>query len=63
MLLQAAEEALRELCGDKLDAAYMGNAPCGFYKYKFPKSVADASGVVGAKVSQLITLLQSSLSV
>ena len=55
MWLQAAEEALRELCGDKLDAAYMGNAPCGFYKYKFPKTVAEEAGVVGAKVSKLFT--------
>ena len=29
----------------------MGNAPCGFYKYKFPKKVADEVGAVGAKVT------------
>ena len=52
MCLQAAEEALRELCGDKAEAAYMGNAPCGFYKYKFPKKVQDEVGAIGAKVTE-----------
>ncbi|XP_061388338.1 large ribosomal subunit protein mL46-like [Musca vetustissima] len=45
---QAAERIVREKCGDQLDLLFYGNAPCGFYKYKYPASVRDQS--VGAKV-------------
>lgn len=47
-LRQAAERIIKERCGDSVQAQVYGNAPCGFYKYKYPKSVQmDA---VGAKV-------------
>ncbi|XP_065359431.1 large ribosomal subunit protein mL46 [Calliphora vicina] len=45
---QAAERVLREKCGDQLDVQFYGNAPCGFYKYKYP--VAARENSVGAKV-------------
>lgn len=45
---QAAERVLREKCGDKMIVQFYGNAPCGFYKYKYPASVRDQS--VGAKL-------------
>lgn len=45
---QAAERVLREKCGDKLEVQFYGNAPCGFYKYKYPAAARDQS--VGAKV-------------
>jgi len=37
------------LCGTKLKTMFMGNAPCGFYKYKYRDSNA-ASDAVGVKV-------------
>ncbi|KAI8118775.1 mitochondrial, 39S ribosomal protein L46 [Lucilia cuprina] len=45
---QAAERVLREKCGDKMSVQFYGNAPCGFYKYKYPAAARDQS--VGAKV-------------
>nr|CAH7728001.1 unnamed protein product [Callosobruchus chinensis] len=49
-LRQAAERVLKQSCGPDLGAQIYGNAPCGFYKYKYPKSVIEETGVVGAKV-------------
>lgn len=46
---QAAERVLMTLCGTKLKTMFMGNAPCGFYKYKYRDSNA-ASDAVGVKV-------------
>lgn len=48
-LRETAERALASLPGNQLKATFLGNAPCGFYKYKFPKSVRKESQV-GAKV-------------
>ena len=45
---QTAERVLREKCGDALNVQFYGNAPCGFYKYKYPVAARDQS--VGAKV-------------
>lgn len=45
---QAAERVVREKCGDKMEVLFYGNAPCGFYKYKYPASARDQA--VGAKV-------------
>ncbi|VEN58582.1 unnamed protein product [Callosobruchus maculatus] len=49
-LRQAAERVLKQNCGSDLCAQIYGNAPCGFYKYKYPKSLTEETGVVGAKV-------------
>ncbi|XP_072516351.1 large ribosomal subunit protein mL46 isoform X2 [Salminus brasiliensis] len=48
-LRQTAERALASLPGADLKGTFLGNTPCGFYKYKFPKSVQTGSQV-GAKV-------------
>lgn len=45
---QSAERILKEKCGPLMDVQFYGNAPCGFYKYKYPAAVRDQS--VGAKV-------------
>ncbi|XP_076313599.1 mitochondrial ribosomal protein L46 isoform X2 [Tachypleus tridentatus] len=46
---QAAERVLYETCGKNLKAIFLGNAPAGFYKYKYPKA-ARGNGILGAKV-------------
>lgn len=48
-LRQTAERVLKETCGNRLKVQFMGNAPVGFYKYKYPK-VARGNGICGAKV-------------
>ncbi|XP_013113964.1 large ribosomal subunit protein mL46 [Stomoxys calcitrans] len=45
---QAAERVVREKCGNNMEVQFYGNAPCGFYKYKYPSSAQQNS--VGAKV-------------
>lgn len=47
-LRQAAERIIKERCGDSVQAQIYGNAPCGFYKYKYPKS--GRKDAIGAKV-------------
>uniref|UniRef100_A0A182V443 Large ribosomal subunit protein mL46 n=1 Tax=Anopheles merus TaxID=30066 RepID=A0A182V443_ANOME len=50
-LRETAERTLKECCGDKLQVTFYGNAPVGFYKYKYPPSVRnDGAAAVGAKV-------------
>lgn len=45
---QTAERVLKENCGDNIEVMFYGNAPCGFYKWKYP---SDQRGeCVGAKV-------------
>lgn len=45
---QTAERVLKENCGDEIEVMFYGNAPCGFYKWKYP---ADQRGeTVGAKL-------------
>ncbi|XP_066504212.1 39S ribosomal protein L46, mitochondrial [Hoplias malabaricus] len=48
-LRQTAERALTSLTGPELKATFLGNAPCGFYKYRLPKNIQTESRV-GAKV-------------
>lgn len=55
---QTAERVLREHCGDQMQVTFYGNAPCGFYKYKYPKT-ERADGSVGAKVFFYRSALQS----
>jgi len=45
---QCAERVIKEKCGEGVDVGFYGNAPCGFYKYKYPKAVQKDT--VGAKV-------------
>lgn len=45
---QTAERVLKESCGDDIEVLFYGNAPCGFYKWKYPKDRRGES--VGAKL-------------
>ncbi|XP_014281195.1 large ribosomal subunit protein mL46 [Halyomorpha halys] len=47
-LRQTAERVLLEKCGGNIKCQFMGNAPCGFYKYKYPKLARKET--VGAKI-------------
>ncbi|CAH2076647.1 unnamed protein product, partial [Iphiclides podalirius] len=48
-LRQTAERVLTECCGPELKVQFISNAPCGFYKYKYPPG-EQKGGKVGAKV-------------
>lgn len=54
---QTAERVLREQCGEQLNVMFYGNAPCGFYKYKYPNALRGES--IGAKVFFFRTALKS----
>ncbi|XP_073992489.1 mitochondrial ribosomal protein L46 [Rhodnius prolixus] len=43
-----AERVLQEKCGNSINARFLGNCPCGFYKYKYPKHARNHS--VGANI-------------
>ena len=53
MFLQSAEAALSELCGE-IDAKFIGNAPCAFFKYKYPAASQEKEQCDGAKVKYRI---------
>lgn len=46
---QTAERALDEVCGSGLEVRFLGNAPAGCYKYRYPAEF-QKDGIVGAKV-------------
>lgn len=49
--MQTADRILKEFCPE-VRAKVLGNAPWGFYKYKYPKRTVEGQGLeaVGAKV-------------
>lgn len=47
-LRQTAERVLKEKCGPSIDVLFYGNAPCGFYKYKYP--ISEQKEAIGAKI-------------
>jgi large subunit ribosomal protein L46 len=47
-LRQTAERIVQEKMGPELKVHFYGNAPCGFYKYKY--NAADKKEAVGAKI-------------
>lgn len=53
-LRQCADRVLEEKCGKDIKAQIFGNAPCGFYKYKYPKAVRGDKNSTGAKVGEFI---------
>lgn len=48
-LRQTVEQALHNICLDSVKVRFMGNAPVGYYKYKYPKAARE-NGICGAKV-------------
>lgn len=57
-----AERALSSLSEKRLEAKFLSNAPCGHYKFKFPKAVREDQGVGGRVFFFKALLLTSGLS-
>ncbi|XP_027707875.1 39S ribosomal protein L46, mitochondrial [Vombatus ursinus] len=53
-----AERALATLSQNSVQAKFLGNAPCGYYKFKFPQAFRTEN-IIGAKVFFFKALLQS----
>lgn len=49
-LRETAERILKESSGNNLNIRFYGNAPCGFYKYKYPKEKREQSNMEGVKI-------------
>lgn len=56
-LYDAAQRVIKEQCGEQMQTIIYGKAPCGFYKYKYPKELR--TDVVGAKVFFYRAILKS----
>ncbi|XP_053573629.1 39S ribosomal protein L46, mitochondrial [Bombina bombina] len=54
---QTAERALSTVSDNQIQAHFLGNAPCGFFKYKFPKALRNEDSL-GAKVFFFKALLK-----
>ncbi|XP_076626523.1 mitochondrial ribosomal protein L46 isoform X2 [Colletes latitarsis] len=48
-MIQTAYRTVQELCGNNIKVKFYGNAPIGFYQYKYPKDMRD-KGQNGAKI-------------
>lgn len=48
-MVETARRSLQEICGNDVRVHFYGNAPIGFYKYLYPKSIRE-TGKRGAKV-------------
>lgn len=49
-LRDAANRVVSHVLGDDIQTYILGNAPFGYYKFKFPKNVAAACGARGGKL-------------
>lgn len=49
-LRQTTERVCQEHCGSGMNVRLMGNAPVGYYKYKYPKAARKDDNIIGAKV-------------
>lgn len=56
-LYDAAQRIIKELCGTEIETVIYGKAPCGFYKYEYPKEIRGDT--VGAKVFFYRAVLKS----
>lgn len=48
-MIQTAHRTVQELCGNNIKVKFYGNAPIGFYQYKYPKNLQER-GPNGAKI-------------
>lgn len=48
-MIQTAYRTLEELCGNDVRVKFYGNAPIGFYQYKYPRNLRE-KGRDGAKI-------------
>ncbi|XP_043254420.1 39S ribosomal protein L46, mitochondrial [Colletes gigas] len=48
-MIQTAHRTVQELCGNDIKVKFYGNAPIGFFQYKYPKDMQD-KGQNGAKI-------------